>query len=84
MLSRCGAVFVAVIVLCGLNAASVPVNSCIVEFGEQSRGRGISKRTFNGNPYCEFLGIRYAEPPAGALRFEVGNEIQDVRNGDCV
>ncbi|EAT48416.2 AAEL000530-PA, partial [Aedes aegypti] len=80
MLSRCGAVFVAVIVLCGLNAASVPVNSCIVEFGEQSRGRGISKRTFNGNPYCEFLGIRYAEPPAGALRFEVGNEIQDDRN----
>lgn len=71
MLSRFGAVFAAVVVLCGLNATPVPVNSCSVQFEEESSGRGSFKRTFNGNPYCEFLGIRYAAPPTGALRFEV-------------
>nr|XP_029731686.1 esterase B1-like [Aedes albopictus] len=70
MLSRFGAVIATVVVLCGLNATPVPVNSCSVQFEEESSGRGSFKRTFNGNPYCEFLGIRYAAPPTGALRFE--------------
>lgn len=56
-----------------LNALALvqPPPSCSVRFDEISRGFGISKRTFNGVAYCEFLGVRYAEAPKGHLRFEV-------------
>ncbi|XP_055596002.1 carboxylic ester hydrolase-like [Uranotaenia lowii] len=45
-------------------------DECRVQFGEEGEGFGSLKRTFNGTQYCEFLGIRYAEPPVGKLRFE--------------
>lgn len=32
---------------------------------------GILRKTPNGKDYCAYLGIPYAEPPVGVLRFEV-------------
>ncbi|XP_055620245.1 juvenile hormone esterase-like [Toxorhynchites rutilus septentrionalis] len=43
---------------------------CTVNFGENSSGVGVLNRTFNGIVYCEYLGIRYAEPPVGVQRFK--------------
>ncbi|XP_053695388.1 juvenile hormone esterase-like [Sabethes cyaneus] len=45
-------------------------NPCRVEFDDGSAGVGVLNRTFNGLAYCEYLGIRYAEPPVGSLRFQ--------------
>ncbi|XP_058835765.1 esterase B1-like [Topomyia yanbarensis] len=53
-----------------LSAASSEQRPCTVTFSERGRGSGVFKRTFNGLPYCEFLGIRYAEAPTAGLRFE--------------
>uniref|UniRef100_A0A182YJY6 Carboxylic ester hydrolase n=1 Tax=Anopheles stephensi TaxID=30069 RepID=A0A182YJY6_ANOST len=57
-------------------AASVPAEvtedhsaPCWIRFGEQATGEGVYNRTFNDVPYCAFLGIRYAKPPVGELRF---------------
>lgn len=46
-------------------------NPCTVSFGENASGVGVLNRTFNGVTYCEYLGIRYAEPPIGEHRFKV-------------
>ncbi|XP_058826588.1 juvenile hormone esterase-like [Topomyia yanbarensis] len=51
-------------------ATEQEVNPCSVIFGDGSSGVGVLNRTFNGVPYCEYLGIRYAEPPVGQLRFK--------------
>ncbi|XP_062559323.1 juvenile hormone esterase-like [Armigeres subalbatus] len=47
------------------------VNPCVVKFVDNdASGIGVLNRTFNGVKYCEYLGIRYAEPPVGPLRFK--------------
>ncbi|XP_055532301.1 esterase B1-like [Wyeomyia smithii] len=46
------------------------LRSCVVAFSDHDDGSGVLKQTFNGVPYCKFLGIRYARAPIGELRFE--------------
>ncbi|XP_055597184.1 esterase E4-like [Uranotaenia lowii] len=43
---------------------------CTVKLNDRSAGFGILNHTFNEVPFCAFLGVRYAEPPVGALRFK--------------
>uniref|UniRef100_A0A1S4H7X1 Carboxylic ester hydrolase n=1 Tax=Anopheles gambiae TaxID=7165 RepID=A0A1S4H7X1_ANOGA len=43
--------------------------ACLVRFGDAATGEGVYNKTFNNVPYCAFLGIRYAKPPVGELRF---------------
>ncbi|XP_058456337.1 cholinesterase 1-like [Malaya genurostris] len=50
--------------------SAVSENPCTVTFSEQASGSGVLKQTFNGVPYCEFLGVRYAKAPVAELRFE--------------
>lgn len=46
-------------------------SSVIVEI-EQGKLKGIlQKSVLNGNEYCSFLGIPFAKPPVGNLRFQV-------------
>ncbi|XP_055629199.1 cholinesterase 2-like isoform X2 [Toxorhynchites rutilus septentrionalis] len=65
-----------VIALCTLVSllavSTLAERSCTVQFGDSpdNQGLGLAKETFNGTDYCVFLGIRYAHPPKGALRFE--------------
>ncbi|XP_055597043.1 esterase E4-like [Uranotaenia lowii] len=45
--------------------------TCVVRFLDTgSIGIGIPSETFNRVPYCQYLGVRYAEPPVGSLRFK--------------
>ncbi|XP_055533028.1 carboxylic ester hydrolase-like [Wyeomyia smithii] len=42
---------------------------CVVKF-ESGGGVGVLKKTFTNRQYCAYLGIPYAQPPVGELRFE--------------
>ncbi|XP_050080374.1 carboxylesterase 5A-like [Anopheles maculipalpis] len=42
---------------------------CSIRFSKHATGEGVYNRTFNDVPYCAFLGLRYAKPPVGELRF---------------
>lgn len=45
--------------------------SPIVEI-EQGKLKGIQQKSvLTGNEYCSFLGIPFAKPPVGSLRFQV-------------
>lgn len=40
---------------------------------EYGKVRGIKKVSALNNAYCAFLGVRYATPPVGELRFKVSS-----------
>uniref|UniRef100_A0A182SPR5 Carboxylic ester hydrolase n=1 Tax=Anopheles maculatus TaxID=74869 RepID=A0A182SPR5_9DIPT len=42
---------------------------CQVQFDQTTLGVGVRNSTFRSTPYCAYLGVRYAEPPIGRLRF---------------
>ncbi|XP_055532369.1 juvenile hormone esterase-like isoform X2 [Wyeomyia smithii] len=44
--------------------------SCVVKFDHLSYGIGFLNETFANVKYCVYLGIRYANPPTGFLRFK--------------
>uniref|UniRef100_A0AAG5DII5 Carboxylesterase type B domain-containing protein n=1 Tax=Anopheles atroparvus TaxID=41427 RepID=A0AAG5DII5_ANOAO len=43
--------------------------SCQVHLEQTTSWKGVLKQTFDNSSYCAFLGVRYAEPPLGNLRF---------------
>lgn len=42
----------------------------------QGELRGVEVTSSSGTKYCSFLGIPYAEPPIGKLRFKVKRSIK--------
>lgn len=51
-------------------------DECYMQFGN-SFIDGLLEVTPNGMKYCKYLGIPYAKPPVGDLRFEVNIMIID-------
>ncbi|XP_058065448.1 esterase B1-like [Anopheles bellator] len=56
---------------------------CTVELNPGTIAVGIANKTFNDVPFCAYLGLRYAEPPVGELRFAdpvLHHEPEGLRN----
>uniref|UniRef100_A0A182MCW8 Carboxylic ester hydrolase n=1 Tax=Anopheles culicifacies TaxID=139723 RepID=A0A182MCW8_9DIPT len=49
---------------------------CSIHFSKHASADGVYNRTFNDVAYCAFLGIPYAKPPVGELRFAVSADYQ--------
>ncbi|XP_035787610.1 para-nitrobenzyl esterase-like [Anopheles albimanus] len=63
-------------------AAAAAAAACKVELSQKASAQGVQNRTFNDVAYCAYLGLRYARPPIGELRFAdpVPQELEGHRN----
>uniref|UniRef100_A0A2M4BHK2 Carboxylic ester hydrolase n=2 Tax=Anopheles marajoara TaxID=58244 RepID=A0A2M4BHK2_9DIPT len=65
----CGSISSEVSVDDAAATAATATAACKVELSPKASAQGVQNRTFNDGAYCAYLGLRYARPPLGELRF---------------
>ena len=64
-----------IVILSCLVFTSFACDSCIVET-KNGKLRGITQKSIEGFEFHSFLGVPYAKPPMGRLRFKVSLVLQ--------